>query len=108
MACALGTIDTASGCWHKLAVLLIEGCVLQDEKDIAVNPELKNADGQEDALRLAAATLPVLPKASGESGLLLVGLKLCQQESVPDANLLGVKCLDDGIGRGKLVAYPSV
>ena len=31
--------------------------------------------------------------------MLLVGLKLCQQESVPDTDFLGVKCLDHGCGQ---------
>jgi hypothetical protein len=44
MARAFGAIDTASDCWHKLAVLLIEGRVFHDEKDVAVNPGLKIAD----------------------------------------------------------------
>ena len=66
MACPLGAIDTASGGWHKLAVPLIEGRIFQDEKDVAVNPELKIADGQENAFLLAVAALPVLPKASRE------------------------------------------
>jgi len=50
MTCALGAIDTASGCWHKLTVLLVERCHLEDEQDIVIDPELKIADGEEDAL----------------------------------------------------------
>jgi hypothetical protein len=98
MACAFGTIDTASSGWHKLAVLLVEGCVFENEKDVGINPELKIADGQEDALLFSAATLPVLPKASGERCLLLVGLELRQQEGMSDTNLLGVESIDHGCG----------
>ena len=42
----------------------------------------------------AAAVLLVLPKASGERGLLLVGLELRQQESMADADLLGIEGID--------------
>jgi hypothetical protein len=59
---------------------------------------LKIANRQEDAFRFTATALPVFAKASGERGLLLVGLKLCQQLSVPDANLLGIKGIDDRSG----------
>ena len=38
------TIDAASGGWHKLAVLLVEGGIFVDEQDVAVNPELKIAN----------------------------------------------------------------
>jgi len=45
MACAFGAIDAASDRWHKLAVLLVEGRVFENEQDVAVNPELEIADG---------------------------------------------------------------
>jgi hypothetical protein len=61
-----------------MAVLLVEGRIFENEQDVAINPELKIANRQEDALLFAVATLPVLAKASGECGLLLIWLELRQ------------------------------
>ncbi len=47
----LGAINAASGWWHK-AVLLVEGRIFENEQDDGINPELKMAEGEEDALLL--------------------------------------------------------
>jgi len=44
VACAFGAIDAASGCWHKLAVFLVEGRIFENEQDVVVDPELKIAN----------------------------------------------------------------
>lgn len=93
MARPFGAIDAASGGWHKLAVLLVEGRVFENEQDVAINPELKIADGQQDTLLFSAAALPVLPKTSGECDLLLVGWELRHEKGVSDTNLLGIERL---------------
>jgi len=54
-----------------MRVPLVEGGIFQDEHDVALNPELEIANGQQNALGLTAAA-PVLAEASGQCLLLPV------------------------------------
>ena len=54
---------------------------------LLLNPELKMADGKQDALGLLLRAAPIFPEASCKCLFLLRGLKLCQQQGVAYADL---------------------
>jgi hypothetical protein len=57
MPCPLGAVHATPRCRHKLRVALVERSEFQDEQDVALNPELEIADGEQDAFRLLSAPL---------------------------------------------------
>ena len=100
VAGALGAIDAGTGLGHKLRVLFRERRGGKLQQNVVLNPLLEMADGEQDALGLAAVRVRFLI-AGGECFLLLFGLKLRQQKRVAHADLV----LGEGFGdcRGKLV-----
>jgi len=96
---ALRAIEASSRIWHKLRVFFGEwrGCKLQ--QNVVLNPMLKLANWQEDALGFVGAPVLLLI-ASCESFFLLLRLQLGQQERVAHADFILGKGFDDS--RGKL------
>jgi hypothetical protein len=74
----LGTVHTTTCRRDKLRISRVKRGVFQNKQDVRLNPELKIADGEKDALRLLTARAPILFEASGERLFLLAGLELCQ------------------------------
>ena len=103
MPCPLGAVHATPRCRDKLRVPLVEGSEFEDEEDVALNPELETPDREKDAFRLLPAVAPILFEASSKRLFLLVGLELCQQERMADADLLAVEGFDhDGSKLGQL------
>ena len=71
MTCAFGAVGATASGRNKLRVPLVEGCVLQQKKDVGGNPRLQIADGQENASGLVFAGSVHLLEASLERRLLL-------------------------------------
>ena len=44
VTCSFGAIDAASGCRHKMPILLVERSVFENQRNNAVDPELKVAE----------------------------------------------------------------
>ena len=99
MAGALGAIDAGTGLGHKLRVLFRERRGGKLQQNVVLDPLLEMADGEQDALWLAAVGVGLLI-ASGECFLLLFWLELRQEQRVAHADLV----LGKGFGhcRGKL------
>lgn len=57
----------------------------------------QTANGEQDAFGLLASRAPILLKASGKSLFLLSGLELRHQERMPDADLLAIERIYDGL-----------
>ena len=84
----LGQSQTASGCRDKLRIFPIERRIFQDEQDVMLNPHLKLADWQQDALRFLICAHPFFPEARVEGLFLLCGLESRQQQGMAYADLV--------------------
>jgi len=67
----------------------------EDEKDVALDPELEIADGEQAAFGLLPFPLQSSLKQAARCLFLLRGLELRQQKGVADADLLAVERLHD-------------
>ena len=72
----LGQSTQAPAAGYKLASVFENGASFRMSKDVLLNPLLQMANGEQDALGLALAAVPILAEASGEGLLLLGGLQL--------------------------------
>ena len=93
MACPLGAIGTTASRGNKLRVPLVERRIFQDKQDVAVNPELQVADGQQDTGGFRSSVV-YLFEASGERGFLLVGGQLRQQQRMAYTDFIGIERFD--------------
>jgi hypothetical protein len=90
-----GTVKAASRCRDKLRIFPVERHIFQDEQDVTLNPDLKLADWQRDALRLLICARPFFPEARVEGLLLLCGPKSRQQQGMTYADLVFGKGFND-------------
>ena len=90
MACPLGAVGTTASSGNKLRIALVERCILQDEKNVAVNPELQVADGQKDTGGLRCSVVNLF-EARPECIFLLVCGQFCQQQRVAYADFVGIE-----------------
>src|SRR6185437_2261528 len=67
MSCALGAFHATSRSRYKLRVALVEGCILQQQQHVCLNPEAKVADGEQDTRGLVSPSRIDLFEASGEA-----------------------------------------
>jgi hypothetical protein len=74
-----GTVQAASGCRDELWILPVERRIFQDEQYVTLNPHLKLADRQQEALRLLICARPFFSEARVEGLFLLCWLKSRQQ-----------------------------
>ena len=72
MACPLRAVGTTASSGNKLCVPLVERRILEDQQDVAINPELQVADGQQDTRWLGSIVVDLF-EASRERLFLLVG-----------------------------------
>jgi hypothetical protein len=107
MACPLGAIGTTASGRDKLRVPLVERRIFQDQQDIAVNPELQVADGQQDTGGFRSSVVDLF-EASRERGFLLVGGQLRQQQRMAYADLIGIEAVPETVNpltQNKLLLY---
>ena len=91
--CPLRALKATARCDHKLRVALAERRVFQDEQDVLLNPTLKLAHREQDALCLVAIA-PVFAKAMGKGLLLFRGLQFRQEKRVANSDLVLQKCIN--------------
>jgi len=84
------TVRTATRRRDKLRIAFIERRILEDEKDVGINPELQVADGQQNTRRLVSVGVHLF-EASLERCFLLVGRQLCQQQRMAYADFVGIE-----------------
>ncbi len=89
----LWALKATARCGHKLRVALAERRVFQDEQDVLLNPVLKMAHREQDALCLVAIA-PIFAKASGKGLLLFRGLQLRQEKRMADSDLVLQKSIN--------------
>ena len=92
---ALRAICTTASDRHKLRVPLVERCILEQEQDVRIVPELQTADRQRDSRWLVAVCHKDLFEAGFERGLRFLR-KTGEQVGMIHGYALGGECLRNG------------
>jgi len=90
---ALRAIHAASGGRDELGIALVERCLFEQQQDVVFYPVVQVSHGKQNAFGFSCRPTPILAEAVGEGLLLLCWLQLRQQQSVSDADLLGIERL---------------
>jgi hypothetical protein len=95
---ALRAVEAGTGLGHKLRIVLGKRRGGQLQQNVVLDPFPEMANGQQNPFRCAAVPIALLP-AGRQSFLLLLGLKLGEQERVAHSDLVFRKGFDDCRGQ---------